>query len=79
MELNRKRAIYAAFLALVALGINQIFGHLWFRDRPYVDYPAHMLLRFSRPFISSDHAAGGFSISTGILLGRPYAGTVLEK
>jgi undecaprenyl-diphosphatase len=78
LETNRRRAIYAAFSALVALGINQVFGHLWFRDRPYVHHPAHMLLPYSPdPSFPSDHAAGGFSIATGVLLGRPLPGLAL--
>ena len=75
IEINRKRAIYAAFSALVALGINQIFSYIWVRERPYVHHPAHLLLPASPdPSFPSDHAAGGFSIATGILLGRPLPG-----
>ena len=75
---SRKRAIYVALSALVALGINQVFGHLWFRDRPYVHHPAHMLLPNSPdPSFPSDHAAGGFSIATGVLFGRSLPGVVL--
>ena len=70
--------IYAAFSALVALGINQGFGHLLFRDRPYVHHPAHVLLPYSPdPSFPSDHAAGGFSIATGVLFGRSLPGVVL--
>lgn len=75
---NRKRAVYAAASALVALGINQIIGHAWFRERPYVEHPVHMLLPYSPdPSFPSDHAAGGFSIATGVLLGKPIAGFIL--
>lgn len=78
LEINRKRAIYAAFSALVALGINQIFAHLYLRDRPYVHHPAHLLLPYSPdPSFPSDHAAGGFSIATGVLLGRTLPGIAL--
>lgn len=78
LETNRKRAIYAAFSALIALGINQIFGHLYFRDRPYVHHPAYLLLPYSPdPSFPSDHAAGGFSIATGILFGRFLPGIAL--
>lgn len=78
LEINRKRAIYAAFSALVALGFNQIFSHIWVRERPYVHHPAHLLLPASPdPSFPSDHAAGGFSIATGILLGRTLPGIAL--
>ena len=72
---NRKRAIYAATSAMLALGINQIFGHLWLRERPYIEHPVHMLLPYSPdPSFPSDHAAGGFSIATSLLIARPKAG-----
>lgn len=75
---NRKSAIYAATSALIALGLNQIIGHAWFRERPYVEHPVHMLLPYSPdPSFPSDHAAGGFSIATGVLLGKPIAGFIL--
>lgn len=75
---NRKRAIYAATSALVALGINQLVGLTWFRERPYIKHPVHMLLPYSPdPSFPSDHAAGGFSIATGVLFGKPIAGSVL--
>ncbi len=78
LELNRKLAIYAACSALVALGINQVLGHLYFRERPYIHHPAHLLLPSSPdPSFPSDHSAGGFSIATGILLGRRLPGIVL--
>ena len=78
LEQNRKRAIYAATSALVALGINQLVGLTWFRERPYIKHPVHMLLPYSPdPSFPSDHAAGDFSIATGVLFGKPIEGSIL--
>lgn len=78
LEENRKRAIYAASSALLALGINQIIGFAWFRQRPYVHHPAHLLLPMSPdPSFPSDHAAGGFSVAMGVLLGKRLPGLLL--
>lgn len=78
-ELNRKRAIYAATSALLALGLNQVIGYTWFRQRAYVIHPIHLLLSSSsNPSFPSDHAAGGFSISTGVLFGHPVHGFLLK-
>lgn len=78
LEQNRKRAIYAATSAMVALGVNQLVGLTWFRERPYIKHPVHMLLPYSPdPSFPSDHAAGGFSIATGVLFGQHIAGFIL--
>jgi undecaprenyl-diphosphatase len=75
---NRRRAIYAAVSALIALAINQVVGYTWFRDRPYIHHPDHLLLPVSPdPSFPSDHAAGGFSISTAILFEHRFLGAVL--
>lgn len=75
---NRKRAIYAATAALLALGINQIVNHVWIRQRPYAVHPINLLLPTSPdPAFPSDHAAGGFAIGTGVMFGRTASGAVL--
>jgi undecaprenyl-diphosphatase len=66
---NRKKALYAFFAALLALGINQIIGFMWFRNRPYVDHAVHRLVpTVSDAAFPSDHASGSFSIASSILL-----------
>lgn len=75
---NRRRALYVLFAALLALGINQIISGVWFRERPYVHKPVHRLLPISPdPSFPSDHAAGSFSIASGVAFGRPISGLLL--
>lgn len=75
---NRRQALYAFTAALLALGINQVIGFMWFRNRPYVDHSVHRLLPVtSDASFPSDHAAGGFSIAGSILFERSFSGTVL--
>lgn len=70
VEQNRKRVLFAFFSALLALGMNQIISHTWFRDRPYVNNPVNRLLPVSEdPSFPSDHTAGAFSIA-GSLFGH---------
>jgi undecaprenyl-diphosphatase len=77
VEQNRKRALYAIFSALLAMGMNQVISHIWFRDRPYVHNPVNRLLQGSQDAsFPSDHAAGAFSIA-GSLFGRTAGGTAL--
>ncbi|EAX48767.1 phosphoesterase, PA-phosphatase related [Thermosinus carboxydivorans Nor1] len=77
VEQNRRRAMYAFFSALLALGINQIICHAWFRERPYVHNPVNRLLPVSEdPSFPSDHAAGAFSIA-GSLMGHVVGGKAL--
>jgi undecaprenyl-diphosphatase len=75
---NRRQALYAFTAALLALGINQVIGFMWFRNRPYVDHSVHRLLPVTTDAsFPSDHAAGGFSIASSILFERSFSGTVL--
>jgi len=78
IEKNRRRALYAFFAALLALGINQVIGGFWFRDRPYVHNPVHRLLP-ATPDASfpSDHAAGSFAIASGVTYGQRIGGALL--
>lgn len=78
IEQNRRRALSALFAALLALGVNQLIGGLWFRDRPYVHNPVHRLLPASPdPSFPSDHAAGAFSIAGAVACGRSLGGALL--
>ncbi|HVC82926.1 MAG TPA: phosphatase PAP2 family protein [Chloroflexota bacterium] len=71
--LERRLVLYAVLTAAVALGINQIIGHLWLRPRPFVAHPDHIRLLVTEAHDSSfpsDHAALGFGLAFPILLGR---------
>ena len=75
---NRRQALYAFIAALLALGINQVIGFMWFRNRPYIDQPVHQLFPVtSDASFPSDHASGGFSIAGSIFFERSFSGTVL--
>lgn len=70
VEQNRKRALFAFFSALLALGMNQVISHVWFRERPYINNPVNRLLPvFTNASFPSDHTAGAFSIA-GSLFGH---------
>jgi undecaprenyl-diphosphatase len=59
----------AAASAAVALIINQLLGHLWYRDRPFVGHHAILLLPASHdPSFPSDHAAFAFGIAVALFL-----------
>lgn len=78
LEQNRRRALYAFFAALLALGINQVISGVWFRERPYVHNPVHRLLPVSPdPSFPSDHATGAFSIASSVAYGRSTSGVLL--
>ncbi len=72
---RERLAVYAVAAALIGLGLAQIIGHLWFRDRPYVDHPAHLLLSpSSDPSFPSDHAIGGFALAMPFVFARQRLG-----
>jgi undecaprenyl-diphosphatase len=72
---RQRLVVYSVSSALLALGIAQIIGHLWFRDRPYVHHPVHLLLPLSPdPSFPSDHAAGAFGLAMPFLLARRRLG-----
>lgn len=78
LEQNRRRALYAFFSALLALGINQGITHAWYRERPYVTQPVHRLLPISEdPSFPSDHATGAFSIAGSIAFGAKFESGLL--
>lgn len=74
---NRKRALYAFFAAMLAMGMNQVISHVWYRNRPYLDQPVTRLLQGAQDAsFPSDHAAGAFSIA-GSLFGRTAGSNLL--
>src|SRR5215210_1920491 len=75
-RVERERLVlYAVGATLLALGIAQVIGHLWFRERPYVHHSAHLLLHPSAdPSFPSDHAIGGFALALPFVLARRRLG-----
>lgn len=68
LEKNRRNGLYAFASAMLGLGIAQIIGFAWFRNRPYVDHPIHLLIPVN-PDASfpSDHATGSYSIASSLV------------
>jgi hypothetical protein len=59
--------------------LNQLIGHIWFRERPYDALAGVRLLGAPSgdPSFPSDHATAAFAVSLGIGLGLPRLGTIL--
>ncbi|MEA2512874.1 MAG: undecaprenyl-diphosphatase [Thermomicrobiales bacterium] len=76
---ERQRLVaYAVPAALLGLGVAQIIGHLWFRDRPYIHHTAHLIVTKSAdPSFPSDHAVGGFGLAMPFVFARRRLGWVL--
>ncbi len=75
---RERLAAYAVAAALLGLAVAQIIGHLWFRERPYIDHPAHLLLNPSAdPSFPSDHAIGGFALALPFVFARHRIGWLL--
>ena len=75
---RQRLIIYAVAATLIGLGIAQIIGHFWFRDRPYVHHSAHLLLGLSAdPSFPSDHAIGGFGLAAPFIFARHRLGPFL--
>ncbi len=66
--LSRQRlVVYALLAALLALGVNQVVGHLWFRPRPFVHHHVTQLVPHADDAsFPSDHAAGGFALAVAV-------------
>jgi undecaprenyl-diphosphatase len=66
---TRKAVVYAVVAGVLALVINVIIGHFFYRPRPFVYEPllVHQLLQH-KPDTSfpSDHAAGSFAFAVGL-------------
>jgi undecaprenyl-diphosphatase len=69
-QTNARKAVLLAIASVsVALLINQIIGHIYFRPRPYIDHQVTLLLTKSAdPSFPSDHATGSFALAFSILL-----------
>lgn len=64
---NREQALYACCAAVLTLGVNQLIGGIWFRNRPYVDYPVNKLVAVTaNAAFPSDHAGCSFAIAGSI-------------
>lgn len=75
---NRKAAIFAMMTMLIALGINQIIGFVYFRPRPYTLHTAILLVKPSvDPSFPSDHATFAFALALPILVRNKYFGRVM--
>lgn len=79
IRIERQRLIvYAVPAALLGLGIAQVIGHLWFRERPYVHHSAHLIVSPSAdPSFPSDHAVGGFGLAMPFVFARRRLGSLL--
>lgn len=63
--------VYAVLAALLALGVNQVVGAIWYRPRPFVHHAVTLLLPPSTDAsFPSDHAAGGFALAVAVLFAR---------
>ncbi len=71
---RERLVVYAVAAALLGLGIAQIIAHLWFRERPYINHSAHLLVGPSAdPSFPSDHAVGGFALAMPfVIAGRRF-------
>lgn len=75
---RERLAAYAVAAALLGLAAAQVIGHVWFRERPYVDHAAHLLLAPSGdPSFPSDHAIGGFALALPFVFARRRVGWLL--
>jgi undecaprenyl-diphosphatase len=75
---RQRLAVYAVGAALLGLALSQAIGHAWFRERPYVHHPAHLLVAPSGdPSFPSDHAVGGFALAIPFVLARRRVGWLL--
>lgn len=72
---RERLAVYAVAAAVIGLGVSQIIAQLWFRDRPYVNHPADLLLSPSAdPSFPSDHAIGAFALAMPFVFARHRLG-----
>ena len=72
-------AVAAVAAALLALGVNQVVGHVVARPRPFRTHPGvHVLLsRSADSSFPRDHAAAAFAIAVVAVAVRPRLGWVL--
>ena len=75
---NQRAALLAAISALVALGLGQIIGHIFPRERPYLAHHVALLITHS-PDTSfpSDHTTLAFAIAIAVWKFHRRAGIAL--
>ena len=75
---NQRAALLAGISALVALGLGQIVGHAFPRDRPYLAHHVSLLITHS-PDTSfpSDHTTRAFAIAVAVWQFNRRAGIAL--
>jgi undecaprenyl-diphosphatase len=77
IQQNRKMVVEALLSACVALGINGIIAHFYYRDRPFITHAVYQLIKHpANASFPSDHATGAFVIATAIWLFRKRDGIV---
>jgi len=73
----RRAEVYAVAAGVLALSINAVISHFYYRPRPFVADPTlvHLLVRHpADSSFPSDHAAGGFAFWSGMsYAGQRYA------
>ncbi|HEU0116779.1 MAG TPA: phosphatase PAP2 family protein [Thermomicrobiales bacterium] len=75
---RQRLAVYAVVAAVIALAIGEAIGHVWFRQRPFVFLPAHLLLAHAADAsFPSSHAVASFALATPFLLARRRLGSLL--
>ena len=75
---RQRLVVYAATAAVVALAIGEAIGRLWFRPRPFVAHPAHLLLAHAADAsFPSSHAVACFALATPFLLAGRRLGWLL--
>jgi len=74
---NKKMVVVALSAACIGFGVGNILSHLFYRDRPFVQYPVHQLIEHAaNASFPSDHSIGSFVIATAIFLYRKKDGVL---
>ena len=75
---NQRAALIAGISALAALGLGQIVGHIFPRDRPYLAHHVSLLITHS-PDTSfpSDHTTLAFAVASAVWIFNRRAGIAL--
>lgn len=76
-EEGKKAALLSLLSMAIALLINQLIGHLYFRDRPFVFHDVNLLLdRSTDPSFPSDHTTFVFGIAWLLLFKNKRIGAL---
>lgn len=74
---NKKMVIVALSSACVGFGIGNILSHLFYRDRPFVQFDVNQLIEHAaNASFPSNHSIGSFVIATAIFLFRKKDGVI---